>query len=108
MNNFFMFLLSGLMGVAETVLLWLFGGPENMHQAMGFKSALGPGVQVVFDILFTTFGMFNLTLPLLAIMFFFPIWVVDMVTSPAASGSHPLPIDCDVTNRSAMFRTSTA
>jgi len=77
--NFWLFILSGVLGVANSLIVWLFGGPENYHQAIGFQNSLAPGVTVFFDVLFATLGNFNLTLPALAIAVFFPILFADTI-----------------------------
>lgn len=74
--NLWMLLLAGLAMFMGSVVIPLFGGPENYHYAMGLGSSMGSGLYVVIELVSVTFGMFDLTLILFALGFSGTIWII--------------------------------
>lgn len=69
-------LLAGLAFFMNFVIIPLFGGPDNYHQALGLANALGQGAYVLLQLLFVTLGTFDLTLPAIALAFSAPIIII--------------------------------
>lgn len=76
--NFWSMLLAAVVWLVRTLVIPLFGGEEGMHAALGLASIIGNGAYVVLELLYATFGMFNLQLVGIAFGLVFFSWLIDM------------------------------
>lgn len=65
--NFWGLILYAIIGGADFLITWLFGGEAGRHQAMGLANVIGYNAYVVLEVTYATLGNFNMTFPLICL-----------------------------------------
>lgn len=76
--NLWSWLLAGLVGLINALIIPLFGGPTAYHQAMGLASIMGTTAYTVLEVSMIAIGNFNLGLPIAAILINFILMNINI------------------------------
>lgn len=74
--NFWSLLLDGLLWFIQLVIIPLFGGQGNYHQALGLGSKMLYNTKIIFDMLFLAAGNFDLTIVGIMFLITIPMWLL--------------------------------
>ena len=77
--NLWTSLLKGLITLIKIlIIIPLFGGPENYHQAMGLAAIIGNGALAVIEVSMVALSTFNLGFPIAALLINFMLFIINL------------------------------
>jgi len=79
--NFWGLLLAAVIAGVDFLLTWLFGGADGKHHALGLANVIGYNAYVVLEVVYVTFGNFNLTFVAVCLAVSAGAWLTRLIVN---------------------------